>query len=76
VRRGRLERLVLPFGVQSGVQLLEGEDVGEVALVVLEDHRDVLDGEADLGEVLAEVVRSVSVSSETISPRAVGAVRP
>jgi hypothetical protein len=61
VHRGRLVELDGPVRVEGLIQLVEREDVREIPLVVLENARDALEREPDLGEVLPEVLEALDV---------------
>ena len=56
-----LVALVLAVRVQAVLELLEGQDVGEVALVVLEDERKVFQVNPDLRQVRAQIDHALDV---------------
>ena len=49
------------IGVEVGVELVDRQDVLEITLVVLKDQGNLFDVEAELGQILAEVLEALDV---------------
>ena len=56
----RFERRIV-VGVHLGIEICHAQRVGQVTFVVLQDHRDVIDGKAHLGKVIFEILKRFEI---------------
>ena len=59
-----VRRIVI--GVHLGIEICHAQRIGQVAFVVLQDHRDVVDGEAHFSKVVFEILKRLEIFSHLV----------